>query len=156
MKALRIVFYAVLLLLPLEGSAQTGQLLDFERSELEIATAGDTYTFAVELALTPQQQAQGLMFRQSMAADAGMLFVNDREAMRGFWMRNTFIPLDMLFVKADGTIAHIVERTIPQSLKTVSSRVPVLAVLELNAGTVRRLSIKVGDKVAHPLLGGGG
>ncbi len=154
MKVLRVILIAALALLPLQVSAQDGQLLTFEASELKIATADETYTFAVELALTPQQQAQGLMFRQSMAADAGMLFVGQREGVRNFWMRNTFIPLDMLFIKADGTIAHIAERTIPQSLDTVSSRVPVLAVLELNAGTANRLGIKTGDKVSHPLLGG--
>ena len=156
MIALRVFLSALLLLLPLQGSAQTGQLLEFERSELQITTADETYTFAIELALTPEQQSQGLMFRQSMAADAGMLFVQNNEGIRNFWMRNTFIPLDMLFIKADGTIAHIAERTIPQSLETVSSRVPVQAVLELNGGTARRLGIKVGDKVTHPLLGLGG
>ncbi len=156
MIALRVFLSALLLLLPLQGSAQTGQLLEFERSELQITTADETYTFAIELALTPEQQSQGLMFRQSMAADAGMLFVQNNEGIRNFWMRNTFIPLDMLFIKADGTIAHIAERTVPQSLETVSSRVPVQAVLELNGGTARRLGIKVGDKVTHPLLGIGG
>lgn len=156
MKVLRAILIAALAILPLQASAQNGQLLTFEASELKIATADETYTFAVELALTVQQQAQGLMFRQSMAADAGMLFVGKREGVRNFWMRNTFIPLDMLFIKADGTIAHIAERTIPQSLDTVSSRVPVLAVLELNAGTASRLGIKAGDQVSHPLLGGAG
>lgn len=153
MKVLRVLLYATLLLLPLQGSAQNNQLVAFERSQLAITTDSGRHNFTVELALSPRQQAQGLMFRQAMLADAGMLFVHNGEAVRGMWMSNTFIPLDMLFIKSDGSIAHIVERTIPQSLKTISSREPVKAVLELNGGTVRRLGIKLGDRVSHASLG---
>ena len=153
MSALRVFLCAALLLLPLPASAQA---VEFEYSELEIITSSGRHGFRIELAVSQPQQSQGLMFRQAMAADAGMLFVHPRDGMRTMWMRNTFIPLDMLFIRADGSIAHIVERTIPQSLKTISSRQPVKAVLELNAGTVRRLGIKKGDQVAHSSLGNPG
>ena len=127
---------------------------EFERSELEIVSGSQRHHFDVELAVTPGQKAQGLMFRQSLAADAGMLFLYDRESIHTMWMRNTFVPLDMLFIEADGRIAHIVERTIPQSIQQISSRMPVSAVLEVNAGAVRRLGIRVGDRIVHPRLGG--
>ena len=125
----------------------------FERSTLSIETANGSHKFDIELALTPDQQSQGLMFRRELAADAGMLFFHDRERVATMWMRNTFVPLDMLFVAADGKIVHIVERTVPQSLTTISAGRPVRAVLEVNAGTVRRLAIQSGDRLIHPLFG---
>ena len=127
----------------------------FDTSPLRIETADGTHDFTVELALSPAQQSQGLMFRQQMAADAGMLFVHPRPRMISMWMRNTLIPLDMVFVGLDGRVTHVVERTIPLSEKTISSRVPAKAVLELNAGTAARLGIRSGDRLVHPLLGGG-
>lgn len=125
----------------------------FERSTLKIETLGESHTFDVELALTPPQQAQGLMFRQQLAPDAGMLFYHQRDTVATMWMRNTFVPLDMLFIDAGGKIVHIAERTVPRSLTTISAGRPVRAVLEVNAGTARRLSIRIGDRVVHPLFG---
>ncbi len=92
------------------------------------------------------------MFRRRLAGNAGMLFVYQRVGMVSMWMRNTYIPLDMLFVGADGKIAHIAQRTTPHSLETISSTEPVKSVLELNAGTVARLKIKIGDQVSSPAL----
>ena len=103
--------------------------------------------------LTPAQQSQGLMFRRQMAANAGMLFFHRRDTVATMWMRNTFLPLDMLFVAADGRIVHIAERTVPQSLTAISAGRQVRAVLEVNAGTVRRLAIRSGDRLIHPLFG---
>lgn len=130
------------------GSAQAP--VAFEKSELTIEKGEGTHRFDVELAISPQQKARGLMFRREMAPDAGMLFIYDRDSVITMWMRNTYLPLDMLFIAADGRIAHIAARTVPLSERTISSRARVRAVLELNAGTARRLGIAVGDRVIHP------
>jgi len=123
----------------------------FQKSKLTVETAGGgKFRFDVELALTPGQQAQGLMFRQSMAADAGMLFVYDRVQPASFWMKNTLIPLDMLFIAADGRIVNIHERAVPESLDSVNSDGPVKAILELNGGMASRLGIRPGDRVVSP------
>lgn len=124
----------------------------FARSTLTIETASGVHEFRVELALTPSQHAQGLMFRQRMAPDAGMLFVYNVEEVVTMWMRNTFIPLDMVFIDSRGRIAHIAERTVPQSEAVISSGGPVVAVLELNAGTASRLKLRPGDRVRSPAL----
>ncbi|MEX2615055.1 MAG: DUF192 domain-containing protein [Alphaproteobacteria bacterium] len=125
----------------------------FEWSELVVETADGPRTFRVELAVSPRQQAQGLMFRRQMDADAGMLFPYDRPQKVSFWMKNTFIPLDMLFIAADGTIESIRERTVPHSEEPVRSKGAVKAVLELNSGTASRLDIKPGDRVRHAIFG---
>jgi uncharacterized protein len=131
------------------GLAQNS--ITFERSELTIETAGGgTHRFDIELALTEQQKSRGLMFRTEMAADAGMLFVYSRPQVITMWMRNTELPLDMLFIGPDGRIAHIAERAVPRSDRTISSRARVTGVLELNGGTARRLGIAVGDRVLYP------
>src|SRR5262249_16781860 len=105
------------------------------------------------LALTPAQQQQGLMFRRSMAADAGMLFVFPASEIQTFWMKNTLIPLDMVFIAADGHIVDIHERAVPMSETNISSKAPGRAVLELNGGTAARLGIKPGAVVHHSLFG---
>lgn len=128
--------------------------VDFKHSTLSIETAdGVRHPFDIELALTQAQQTQGLMFREHLAADAGMLFYHRHDTVATMWMRNTILPLDMLFIAADGRIVDIVERTVPQSLTTISAGRPVRAVLEVNAGTARRLAIHTGDRVIHPLFG---
>ncbi len=147
------VILAVLVMVVWAVDAAVHAQATFERSTLTIETLGESHEFDIELALTPAQQAQGLMFRRQMAPDAGMLFYHPRDTVATMWMRNTFLPLDMLFVAADGRIVHIVERTVPQSLTTISAGRPVRAVLELNAGTVRRLAIGDGDRLIHPLFG---
>ncbi len=131
-------------------------LATYGKSELTIETASGKRHFAVEEAKTPQQMAQGLMFRRAMAADAGMLFEYDRVQPVQFWMKNTLIPLDMLFIGADGTVLDIHERAIPLSLDPIGSDKPVLGVLELNGGTVSRLGIKRGDRIDHPMFAKGG
>jgi uncharacterized membrane protein (UPF0127 family) len=131
-----------------------GLLANFDKGDLTIVAANGRHEFTVELALTPQQQQQGLMFRREMAPDAGMLFDFGRRPRRAsMWMKNTYIPLDMLFIEADGTIESIAERTTPHSLETISSRGQVRYVLELNGGTVARLGIAPGDRME---LSGGG
>lgn len=124
-----------------------------ETNQLTIDTAKGAQVFTVELATTPRDMEVGLMFRQSLAPDAGMLFVYPSDQPVTFWMKNTFIPLDMLFIAGDGHIRRIVERTIPQSTDTIPSVDEVRAVLEINGGTASRLGIKTGDVVHAPALG---
>lgn len=119
---------------------------------LTIDAGGKRHNFRVEFAKTDADRARGLMFRQSMPADQGMLFDFERDQMVAMWMRNTFIPLDMIFIFADGRIHRIEHRTEVQSERTISSGVPVRAVLELNAGTAERLGLKPGDRVVHSMF----
>ncbi len=126
-------------------------LSKFETGSLAIVTDAGRHEFKIELALTPEQRGQGLMYRREMAADAGMLFdFASRPGRASMWMKNTFIPLDMLFIKSGGEIESIAERTVPHSLEAVSSRGSVRYVLELNGGTVARLGIGPGDRVELP------
>lgn len=125
-----------------------------ELQPLAIVTDEGRHTFQVELAATPEARARGLMFRRSMPPEQGMLFDFGRVQPVSMWMRNTYIALDMLFVDAEGTIVRIAEDTEPLSERTIPSGRPVLSVLELNAGTARRLGIEAGDRVKHPLFGG--
>lgn len=125
-----------------------------ETSDLVIETASGAVPFAVELADTPEERAQGLMFRESLPPDGGMLFVYPRDQMIGMWMKNTLIPLDMLFIGGDGHILGIAERTVPLSLRTISSESPARAVLEINGGTAERQGIRAGDRIRHPALDG--
>jgi uncharacterized membrane protein (UPF0127 family) len=122
-------------------------------SDLVIQTAKGPQRFKVELADTDVSRSRGMMFRTSMAPDAGMLFDFKQEQMASFWMRNTLLPLDMLFIKADGTILNIHQRAIPHDESGINSTGPVRAVLEVNGGTVSRLGIKPGDKVEHAIFG---
>ena len=146
------LFMLVVLMAPASArlAMAEGGLARFEQDRLAIETAkGGRHDFDVELAITPQQQQQGLMFRRDMAPDAGMLFVYRPRRAASMWMRNTMIPLDMLFIAEDGRIVKIVERAVPLSLKTISADHPVRAVLEVNGGTVARLGIAPGDRVIH-------
>jgi uncharacterized protein len=142
---------ALLLLVAAPGAWAV--LAEFPKSTLVIDTDKGSQRFSVEVATTQQQQEQGLMFRQSLPADAGMLFDFGTTQPAAFWMKNTLIPLDMLFIAADGHIADIHERAVPLSEATIYSKVPVRAVLELNGGTVSRLGIRLGDVVHHPIFG---
>lgn len=112
-----------------------------------IDTGETTLPFAVELAETPQQQERGLMFRTQLADDSGMLFIFPRERVASFWMRDTVIPLDMLFVRRDGTIESIAADTVPYDLAPHASGEPVIAVLELRGGLAAEQGIEPGDTV---------
>jgi uncharacterized membrane protein (UPF0127 family) len=117
-----------------------------------LSQGGQRQSFQVEVARNDADRAQGLMFRRSMPPERGMLFDFGRVQPVSMWMQNTYLPLDMLFIRPDGTIARIAANTEPLSTRTIASGEPVLAVLELNAGTASRLGIKVGDRVEHPLF----
>jgi uncharacterized membrane protein (UPF0127 family) len=147
-RMLGIVGLAVILAVPARAELQS-----FERDEVTVESASGAHRFAVELAVTPQQRAQGLMFRERMPAEAGMLFLYPAPQMISMWMKNTLIPLDMLFIAEDGRIIHIAERAVPGSLATFSSGQPARAVLELNGGTAARLNIAPGDRVLYETFG---
>jgi uncharacterized protein len=119
-----------------------------EQVPLTIQSASGTHRFTVEVAETPEQQAQGLMNRQSLAPDRGMIFPRNPPGDASFWMKNTLIPLDLIFIRADGTIARIAENTVPLSLDPVPSLEPVVAVLEIPGGRSAELGVKAGDKVS--------
>lgn len=140
---------------PTAGPAAGQEGLEvFDRNSLVVRTAaGDEHRFDVELALTGRQQSQGLMYRPRMAPDAGMLFVYGQTRTVSMWMRNTAIPLDMLFIAEDGEVVKIVERTVPYSLAIIPSGRPVRGVLEINGGTASRLGLRSGDLVVHSAFG---
>ena len=117
--------------------------------KLAITANGKNHVFDVEIARTPAEQAYGLMNRKSMGMNYGMLFLFQTEGERSFWMRNTLIPLDMIFIREDGTIHSIHESAIPHDLTPVLSQGPALAVLEINGGRAAALGIKPGDRVIY-------
>ena len=129
----------------MEDAAQTG----LAQVPLSIHSATGNHRFTVEVAATLDQQERGLMFRRSLAGDHGMIFPYDPAQLVGFWMKNTLIPLDMVFIRANGTIARIAT-AVPLSLDTVPSGEPIAAVLEIRGGRAAELGIRVGDKVDWP------
>jgi uncharacterized membrane protein (UPF0127 family) len=117
-----------------------------------IASAnGQAHDFQLEVADTEAQRRRGLMFREELPADGGMIFIYERPHVAAMWMKNTLIPLDMVFVDAKWTIVHIAARTTPHSLTPVTAGVAVKAVIELNGGSCDRLGIRVGDRVHYEL-----
>ena len=119
----------------------------FERDILVIAAKHACFRFDIFLARSRDQQRRGLMFVRELPATTGMLFVYEGEAFHSMWMKNTFIPLDILFAKSDGRVSSISKDTTPQSLKSISSTEPVTYVLELNAGVTDALLIEPGSRI---------
>ncbi|MCS6877447.1 MAG: DUF192 domain-containing protein [Geminicoccaceae bacterium] len=137
------------------GAASGGPAASESRKPLEplqILTRRGIEQFLVELVATPEELARGLMFRTELPERQGMLFDFGTEQPVFFWMRNTFIPLDMLFIGADGVIRHLHENAVPLSEEIIPSRYPVRAVLEINGGLARRLGIRAGDRVRHRIF----
>jgi uncharacterized membrane protein (UPF0127 family) len=120
---------------------------------LEIVSKSGVHVFTVEMATTEQERETGLMYRKELAEGRGMLFDFTPQQQVSMWMKNTFIPLDMIFIRADGRILRIAENTEPQSEKIISSGGLAKGVLEVIGGTARKYGIEAGDKVAHPLFG---
>jgi len=118
-----------------------------EQVSLTVTSSTGKHRFTVEVAKTSEEQAMGLMYRNKLAPDRGMIFPFDPPRDASFWMRNTLIPLDMIFVRADGSIANIAANTVPYSEEPVRSDGPVAAVLEIAGGRSAELGIKSGDKV---------
>jgi uncharacterized membrane protein (UPF0127 family) len=130
---------------------------ELPKEKLAIVTHdGKRHEFNVEMALSPDQQTIGLMFRPSVPPDGGMLFDWGAPRESQMWMRNTIAPLDMVFINPDGTIRAIAEDTTPRSLATIDSHGPVRATLELAAGTTAKLDIRVGDRVEQRIFGNAG
>lgn len=118
-----------------------------EQVQLTISSHGKDYRFVAEVARTVEEQAQGLMFRNALNPDRAMIFPLDPPRQASFWMKNTLIPLDMIFIRADGTIANIAANTVPLSLQFVYSEGDVAAVLEIAGGRSAELGVQPGDKV---------
>jgi uncharacterized protein len=129
------------------GEARETSEAGLAQVELCVASQGKTHRFIVELAETQPQQAKGMMFRTELADDRGMLFPFGEARMASFWMKNTVIPLDIIFIRADGVIENIGENAIPYSTDQVESTGPVIAVLELRGGLTGEMGIAAGDKV---------
>ncbi len=128
-------------------SASAAEIL-YTKKPLQILSRNNAkHHFTVEIADTPGKQEQGLMHRKSLRADRGMLFLFAKEIEVNMWMRNTYIPLDIIFIKAGGKISKIVADTTPFSLEEIPSGGKVEAVLELNAGICKKLGINENDKV---------
>jgi len=129
------------------GDRSSGTAATAGTVPLTVESPGRFARFRVEVARTEAEQARGLMFRTKLAPDGGMIFPMDPPRVASFWMKNTVIPLDMIFIRADGTIARIAENTEPYSLDPVTSGEPVAAVLEVAGGRAGELGISEGDKV---------
>ncbi|MBV6632472.1 MAG: DUF192 domain-containing protein [Alphaproteobacteria bacterium] len=152
--------FAMLLLAPLSAPAQSlynpQPQTGLAEAPLSIRTlTGERHEFTVEVAETPRQQAIGMMFRRKAPRDRGMLFPFEKPRVASFWMKNTLVSLDLLFIEQGGRIATIHRRAQPQSLEPMSSGVPVIAVLELAGGEADRRDIRTGDLVEHPFFGTG-
>jgi uncharacterized protein len=119
---------------------------------LQIVTATGTHDFQVEIARDEASRARGLMDRRFMPANHGMLFEFDREAPEAFWMKDTYIPLDMIFISRAGVVTNIAANAEPLSERAIPSGPPCMAVLELNGGAAARIGLKVGDRVRHPFF----
>jgi len=120
---------------------------------LEIVTKNGVQVFSVEMATTDDEKQTGLMYRKELADGKGMLFDFNPEQEVSMWMKNTYVSLDMIFIRADGRILRIAENTEPLSTKIISSKGPARAVLEVVAGTAQKYGIRPGDRVGHPLFG---
>jgi len=120
---------------------------------LEIATKSGVHIFSVEIATTEDEKQKGLMYRRELADGKGMLFDFSPEQQISMWMKNTYISLDMIFIRADGRILRIAENTEPESTKIISSGGLARGVLEVPAGTAQKYGIAPGDRVSHPLFG---
>ena len=145
-------FIILLIIFDLIGikDAHTSEL--FSLSSLEIRSGDEVHHFTIEMAETSRQRAQGLQYRKSMAPDSGMLFNFRKPVSVSMWMKNTYIPLDILFINEHGKIINIAHNTEPLSLSHINAMGQVKGALELLAGTANQLNIKAGDMVFHPMF----
>ncbi len=131
-------------------AADFGQAAELQT--LEIASKTGVHAFQVEMAITPEEKERGLMFRRELPEGHGMLFDFEVDQNVAFWMKNTYIPLDMLFIRGDGRILRIAENTEPLSERNIPSGGPVRAVLEVIGGTAKKLGIAAGDRVGGSIF----
>lgn len=137
--------FALLCIFPFSAHAE-------KLETLEIVSRSGVKVFAVEVMRTPEERAKGLMYRRELPEGRGMLFDFSPEQNVSMWMKNTYISLDMIFIRADGRIVRIAEKTTPESEAIIPAGAPVRGVLEVIAGTAKKYGIAPGDKVAHPLF----
>jgi hypothetical protein len=152
MRAIGVRLWATLSLVVLAALAAAGPARSDGLEALQIVTAAGTHDFQVEIARDDASRASGLMDRRFMPADHGMLFEFDRETPEVFWMKDTYIPLDMIFISRAGVVTNIVANAEPLSERAIPSGPPCMAVLELNGGAAARVGLKAGDKVRHPFF----
>jgi len=131
------------------GFGTVSSTLALEKQPLTFVTAGGRHQFTVEVAATQREQSQGLMFRQSIGENEGMIFIYPSDQEIAMWMKNTYISLDMIFVQRDGSVLRSERRTEPFSERVIQSGGKARAVIEVSAGTADRLGLKQGDKVEH-------
>lgn len=141
-----LVFAALFLIAPV--AAQTAA-----DRRLAIETESGTHRFDVDVMRTNAERERGLMFRRQLGRDVGMLFDFKTPQPVAMWMKNTYLPLDMVFIGQDGRVVSVAENAEPLSERVISSGAPVRGVLEVNAGTAKRIGLKVGDLVRHPMFG---
>ena len=142
---------AVLVIAGFAAAGAPARAAEFQ--PLEIVTRNGVQVFSVEMATTDQEKQTGLMYRKELADGKGMLFDFNPEQEVSMWMKNTYVSLDMIFIRSDGRILRIAENTEPLSTKIISSKGPARAVLEVVAGTAQKYGIRPGDRVGHPLFG---
>lgn len=144
----------VLILLMLACSVVSRGVTAQEKLEpLTIVTSSGTHPFSVEVMRTEQQRERGLMYRRFLPSDRGMLFDFKLEKPIMMWMKNTYLPLDMIFISRSGKVVGIARDTEPLSERIVASGAPAYAVLEVNAGTAKKIGLGIGDKIHHPIFG---
>ncbi|MDB5564008.1 MAG: hypothetical protein JWP84_574 [Tardiphaga sp.] len=147
LRAPLLAFAAMVALVSLNGVAAAADV-----QPLEIVTKSGVQMFSVEMATTDKERETGLMYRKELADGRGMLFDFTPEQQVSMWMKNTFLSLDMIFIRADGRILRIAENTEPQSTKIIPSGGPTKGVLEVIAGTAKKYGIVPGDQIVHPLF----
>jgi uncharacterized protein len=151
MHRVRTIAFIILGLIAAAGPARSPALAADQRV-VEIASKTGVHAFSVEMAVNDAERSKGLMYRKELPEGQGMLFDFQREQDTSFWMENTYISLDIIFIRADGRILRIAENTEPMSQKLIPSGGPIRGVLEVIAGTSRKLGIAPGDRVAHPIF----
>jgi uncharacterized membrane protein (UPF0127 family) len=148
----RVLLFAIPAFLLSAGSAATDTAPGVMET-LVIETLADSVTLTVEIASDPESRERGLMFRHNLPEGRGMLFEYETPQRISMWMKNTFIPLDMIFIRSNGTVAEVAAHTTPRSLDIIQSEEPVVAVLEVAAGTSERLGITRGSIIRHRFFG---
>ena len=142
-----LLVYLFLLINPLQANN-----IRFKTDTVSIKTKTSEYIFNIELAISPQERSRGLMHRQSISQNEGMLFVYPKNQVIKMWMKNTLIPLDMIFIKDNGEIEKIFKMTTPKDLTALGPEIKLKAVLEVNGGLTTYLDIKKGDYILHESL----